>query len=82
MKSDEKGFTLVELIIAVAILAIVMITVCGFIIVASRSYTSANMDIMLQQEAQLALNRISDVIIDTTDSINYGDGDGAKRRRV
>lgn len=74
MKSDEKGFTLVELIIAVAILAIVMITVCGFIIVASRSYTSANMDIMLQQEAQLALNRISDVIIDTTDSINYGDG--------
>lgn len=74
MKSDEKGFTLVELIIAVAILAIVMITVCGFIIVASRSYTAANLDIMLQQEAQLALNRISDVIIDTTDSINYGDG--------
>ncbi|MCD7726687.1 MAG: prepilin-type N-terminal cleavage/methylation domain-containing protein [Clostridiales bacterium] len=72
MRRNQKGFTLVELIIAVAILAVVTLAVCGFIIVGSRSYTSANTDIMLQQEAQLALNQISDVIIDTTDSINYG----------
>ena len=74
MRKNQKGFTLVELIIAVAILAIVMLAVGGFIVVGSRSYTSANTDIMLQQEAQLALNQISDVIIDTTDSINYGNG--------
>ncbi|MDE6847419.1 MAG: prepilin-type N-terminal cleavage/methylation domain-containing protein [Lachnospiraceae bacterium] len=74
MRKNQKGFTLVELIIAVAILAIVTLAVCGFIVVGSRSYTSANTDIMLQQEAQLALNQISDVIIDTTDSINYGNG--------
>lgn len=74
MRKDQKGFTLVELIIAIAILAIVTLAVCGFIVVGSRSYTSSNTDIMLQQEAQLALNQISDVIIDTTDSINYGDG--------
>ena len=72
MRKDQKGFTLVELIIAVAILAIVTLAVCGFIVVGSRSYTSANTDIMLQQDAQLALNQISDVIIDTTDSISYG----------
>ena len=71
MKRDQKGFTIVELIIAVAILAIVTLAVCGFILVGSKSYTSANTDIMLQQDAQLALNQISDVIIDTTDSINY-----------
>ena len=65
MRKDHKGFTLVELIIAIAILAIVTLAVCGFIVVGSRSYTSANTDIMLQQEAQLALNQISDVIIDT-----------------
>lgn len=74
MRKNQKGFTLVELIIAVAILAIVTLSVCGFIVVGSRSYTSANTDIMLQQEAQLALNQISDVIIDTTESINYGSG--------
>lgn len=72
MRKNQKGFTLVELIIAVAILAIVTLAVCGFIVVGSRSYTSANTDIMLQQDAQLALNQISDVIIDTTDSISYG----------
>ena len=72
MKKNQKGFTLVELIIAVAILAVVTLAVCGFIVVGSRSYTSANTDIMLQQDAQLALNQISDVIIDTTDSISYG----------
>lgn len=77
MRKNHKGFTLVELIIAVAIMAIVAAAVCGFIIVGSRSYTSANTDIMLQQEAQLALNQISDVIIDTTDSINYGGKDDA-----
>lgn len=72
MRKNHKGFTLVELIIAVAIMSIVTLAVCGFIIVSSRSYTAANTDVMLQQEAQLALNQITDVIIDTTDSINYG----------
>lgn len=71
MKRDQKGFTIVELIIAVAILAIVVLAVGGFMVVGSRSYTNANTDIMLQQDAQLALNQISDVIIDTTDSISY-----------
>ena len=71
MRKNQKGFTLVELIIAVAILAVVTVAVCGFIMVGSRSYTSANTDIMLQQDAQLALNQMSDVIIDTTESISY-----------
>lgn len=75
MGKDQSGFTLVELIIAVAILAIVMSAVCGFMIVGSRSYTSVNMELMLQQEAQLTLNRITDIIIDATGSINYGDGE-------
>lgn len=71
MRKNQKGFTLVELIIAIAILSVVTLAVCGFIVVGSRSYTSANTDIMLQQDAQLALNQMSDVIIDTTESISY-----------
>ena len=82
MRKNQKGFTLVELIIAVAILAIVTLAVCGFIVVGSRSYTSANTDILLQQEAQLALNQISDVIIDTTDSITYSVGTGSSLQNV
>lgn len=80
LRKNHKGFTIVELIIAVAIFAVVTLAVCSFVMVASRSYTLANTDIMLQQEAQLALNQISDIMIDTTDSINYNVGtlDGLK----
>lgn len=82
IRKNQKGFTIVELIIAVAILAIVTLAVCGFIVVGSKSYTSANTDIMLQQEAQLALNQMSDVIIDTTDSISYSVGDASDLQPV
>lgn len=82
MRKNQKGFTLVELIIAIAILAIVTLAVCGFIVVGSKSYTSANTDILLQQEAQLALNQISDVIIDTTDSISYSVGTSSSLQNV
>lgn len=71
MKRNQKGFTIVELLIAVAILSIVIVTVCGFILVGSRSYAAGNSDINVQQEAQLALNQMSDLLIDTTRSVTY-----------
>ena len=71
MRKNQKGFTIVELLIAIAILSIVIAAVCGFILVGSRSYAAGNSDISVQQEAQLALNQMSDVVIDTTRSVNY-----------
>lgn len=71
VREDQRGFTIVELLIAVAILSIVVASVCGFILVGSRSYASANSDINVQQEAQLSLNQMSDVLIDTTRSVTY-----------
>ena len=65
-----------ELLIAVAILSIVVASVCGFILVGSNSYAAANSDINVQQSAQLALNQMSDVLIDTTRSVNYMGYDG------
>lgn len=72
VRKDQGGFTIVELLIAVAILSIVVAAVCGFILVGSNSYATANSDINVQQSAQLALNQMSDVLIDTTRSVNYG----------
>ena len=71
IQKQNSGFSLVELIIAIAILVIVTGAVCGFIVVTSRNYATGNNDISVQQEAQLALNQMSDVIIDATRSINY-----------
>lgn len=77
MRKNQRGFTIVELLIAIAILAIVVAAVCSFILVGSRSYASANSDISVQQEAQLALNQMSDVLIDTTRSVNYAGYDAS-----
>lgn len=78
MKKDQKGFTMVEVLIAVAILSIVVVTVCGFILVGSRSYAAGNSDINVQQESQLALNQMSDLLIDTTRSVTYTGFDAGK----
>ena len=67
----NSGFSIVELVIAVAIMVIVVGSVCSFIIIGSRGYARANNDISVQQEAQLAFNQMSDIIIDATRSINY-----------
>lgn len=77
MRKNQEGFTIVELLIAVAILSIVVAAVCGFILVGSRSYAAGNSDISIQQEAQLALNQMSDVLIDTTRSVTYTGFDAA-----
>lgn len=79
MRKDQRGFTIVELLIAIAILSIVVAAVCSFILVGSRSYASANSDISVQQEAQLAMNQMSDVLIDTTRSVNYVGYDSSDR---
>lgn len=71
MAGKQSGFTLVELLVSIAIFSIVSAAIFGFIVVGSRNYTTASTEINLQQEAQLALNQMGDVIIDTTRSVNY-----------
>lgn len=68
---NHKGFTIVELLIGMTILSIVAVALTGFIVSSSKSYAASNTEIIVQQESQLAMNQISDVIIDTTRSVNY-----------
>ncbi|MCM1048049.1 MAG: prepilin-type N-terminal cleavage/methylation domain-containing protein [Clostridiales bacterium] len=69
--NNQKGFTIVELLIGMVILSIVTAALTGFIVSSSKSYAASNTEIVVQQESQLAMNQISDVIIDTTRSVNY-----------
>lgn len=71
MFKSQKGFTLVELLIVVAIMSIVALAVCSFIMSGVRSYHEANNDINVQQEAQLAMNQITDVLIDMNGKLEY-----------
>ena len=68
---NNKGFSLIELIISVAILTIITSAILGFIVTSSKSYGNVSEDVSLQQEAQLSLNQISDLIVDSTSGLKY-----------
>jgi prepilin-type N-terminal cleavage/methylation domain-containing protein len=52
----EKGFTVVELLIAIAMGAIVLVGIYGFFISASKSYVRQNGMIQMQDDAQAAMD--------------------------
>lgn len=73
-RMNRKGFTLVEVIVSLAIMAIVSGSVAAFIIAGNNSYIRGNRELTLQEEAQLAANQIIDLIIDVEKGITYSGG--------
>ena len=71
MWKDQKGFTLVELIVVIAIISIVSVSIVGFMVTGSKSYAASSSETNLQKEAQIAMNQISDLIIDTSKVVTY-----------
>ena len=61
-KSNNKGFTLVELIIVMAIMGLVGLAVAGFIGTSSSQYKSATKEVDLQYEAQIFMNQLGDMV--------------------
>jgi len=68
------GLSLIELIISMAILAVVGTAVGGAMYVSSRSYTRGAAEVNVQEEAQVASNLICDWIIDATEVNSDGVG--------
>lgn len=70
-KICHKGFTLIELIVAFAILGVAALAIGGLFVTSARSYSNVNAETTLQKEAQLALNQIENMLIDSTLGVNY-----------
>lgn len=68
---NNKGFSLIELIISVAILTIITSAILGFIITSTKSYGNVSEEVEIQQESQLSLNQIADLVVDSTNGIKY-----------
>ncbi len=68
-KTKNKGFTIVELVCAVAILAIVGLSVFGFISISTSSYKTTANEVNLQYEAQQVANQIKELIIDSNRAV-------------
>ncbi len=63
LKQDNKGLTLIELLVAMVISSIVIIMVAMFISLGSRNYNYASKEIKLQMQAQTVTNQLDDMII-------------------
>ncbi len=70
-KRENKGFSLVELIVVIAIFSVVGIVVGAFLLTASRSYSINATELNLQEEAQLVSNQVQEMILDTAYGISY-----------
>lgn len=72
-KRNNKGLTLLEMIISVAIMSIVIVTITSFMVTGTKLFGASNNEIKLQQEAQLALSNVENRIIDTKRGIRCDD---------
>lgn len=72
---NNKGITLVEVLVTVAILSIVIVTASAFMTTSSRSFARESADSDVQSEAELAVNQIEDLIIDVNGGVSMTDDD-------
>lgn len=77
-KKVEDGFTLVELIISMAIFSIVSIMIVMFMQTGSNSYQRARNELNLQMESQMLINQIRDMAY----SANYAEYDDSGSTHV
>lgn len=68
---NNRGMSLVEVLITVAILALVIIGAATFMLTGSRSFAKGNADSGVQSEAELAVNQIEDLVIDVNGGVEW-----------
>lgn len=71
LKRENKGFSLVELIVVIAIFSVVGVVIGGFLLAANRSYAVSANELDIQEEAQLVANQMQEMILDTSLGISY-----------
>lgn len=75
-QTDNRGLTLIELVITVAIIAIFSGVVLTFIMTGSNTCRSTSSNAKVQMETQELVDRMEDLIIDTNRSLYYANGTG------
>ena len=76
-KAYNKGFTLIELIVTVAIIAIFSGVVLTFVTTGSNTYRSTSSSAKVQMETQETFDQIEELIIDVNRSMYYANGNGS-----
>lgn len=64
--NKNKGFSLIELLIAIAILAIIMVMISGFVSTTLHTQRRTKKDMQIQEEAQRIYAQFSDILMQAT----------------
>lgn len=73
MKNDNRGLSLAELIVSLAIFAVVLTSVFGFMMAGSRAYTNVSDRLSLDLDAELLMNQLTEYLIDCNGTVYYQD---------
>ncbi len=68
---NNKGFSLVELLIALVIGSILVAGIGSIMIVSSRSFASTSAEAAMQSSAQIVMDHIQDVVVDANQKVYY-----------
>lgn len=79
MTTDNHGFSLIELVVSLAVLSIVSTAIMGLAVIASRHYQTQTKEVKLQYEAQLSMNQLQDILIDAQKGVSYSVNGSADR---
>lgn len=75
---DERGFTLVELVIAMGMFSLVMVAIMVFMTSGSKSYSYSSGELNMQMESQMLINQIRDMVYDSNYAECADDDNGNK----
>lgn len=76
---DNKGFSLVELLVSIAVGGIVLIVIGSFISSGTRFFNKQSDSLDIQNELQIASNRITDSLMEATSLIVKNEGESGNR---
>ena len=71
MKQDNRGLSLLEVIIAFTLLAMVSTVLVGFMTAGSNMYRNISGNVSLQMQAQVAAAQLKEYIIDCNNTIEF-----------
>ncbi len=71
LRTDKRGFSLVELLCTIGILATITTAIGGAMVVSSTTYKQGTEEVNLQKSAQFTANLIEELIVDATNSVNF-----------
>lgn len=70
-RNTNKGYTLVELLVATAILVIMLLEIYSVMANSTTIYRNGNYEVQLQTEAQQVILQLEDLMVDCNGSISY-----------